>query len=116
MLVAGKMDICTMLLLWLPHRIIRGTKNTVCFAGFLVFSKCLAGCNLRKDSSLGFSFRSRGENGLLLLSTFLGQPSGDLGDFYSVSLSRGKISVVFGHPKNKVNIRYLEIYTGTGIL
>ncbi len=51
---------------------------------------------------MGFSFRSRGENGLLLLSTFLGQPSGDLGDFYSVSLSRGMLSVVFGHPKNKV--------------
>jgi hypothetical protein len=57
---------------------------------------------IRKDSSMGFSFRSRGENGLLLLSTFLGQPSGDLGDFYSVSLSRGMLSVVFGHPKNKV--------------
>jgi hypothetical protein len=56
----------------------------------------------RKDSSMGFSFRSRGENGLLLLSTFLGQPSGDLGDFYSVSLSRGLLAVVFGHPKNKV--------------
>ena len=50
---------------------------------------------LRSDSSFGFTFRSSAEDGLLTLSTFLGQPSGDLANFYSVSLLRGRIVLVF---------------------
>ena len=34
---------------------------------------------------------------MILLSTFLGQPSGDIADFYSISLVDGRIHLVFGH-------------------
>jgi hypothetical protein len=33
---------------------------------------------LRSESSFGFSFRTLAEQGLLILSTFQGQPNGDL--------------------------------------
>ena len=51
---------------------------------------------LRPDSSFGFTFRSSDSDGLLILSTFLGQPSGHLAHFYSVSLLQGKLALVFG--------------------
>ena len=40
---------------------------------------------LRKDSSFGFTFKSKQPDALLGISTFLGKPAGDLADFYSVS-------------------------------
>ena len=52
--------------------------------------------SLRSDSSFGFTFRSSASDGLLILSTFLGQPSGHLDNFYSVSLVQGKLALVFG--------------------
>ena len=33
------------------------------------------------------------EDGVLLISTFLGQPSGNIKDFYSVALVDGRISI-----------------------
>ena len=51
---------------------------------------------LRPDSSFGFTFRSSASDGLLVLSTFLGQPSGHLAHYYSVSLVQGKLALVFG--------------------
>jgi len=51
---------------------------------------------LRKDSSFGFTFKSQQPDALVALSTFLGKPSGDLADFYSVSLVGGRLALVFG--------------------
>lgn len=51
---------------------------------------------LRKDSSFGVTFSTRQQDALMAISTFLGKPTGDLADFYSVSLLGGHISLVFG--------------------
>ena len=51
---------------------------------------------LRKDSSFGFTFKSQQPDALVAISTFLGKPSGDLADFYSVSLVGGRLALVFG--------------------
>jgi len=51
---------------------------------------------LRRDSSFSFTFKTEQENGLLALSSFLGKSSGDLADFYSVSLTQGHVSVIIG--------------------
>merc|ERR1719474_229087 len=58
---------------------------------------------LRKNSSFGFSLKTRQENAVLALSTFLGQPSGNIADFYSVSLLAGKVHVVFGHNSRRAS-------------
>jgi len=52
---------------------------------------------LRKDSSFGFTFKSLQPDALIAISTFLGKPTGDLADFYSVSLVGGRLALVFGH-------------------
>jgi len=55
---------------------------------------------LRQDSSFGFTFLTSQSDCLLALSTFLGQPSGDLADFYSVSMVGGKVALSFGQGTN----------------
>jgi len=52
---------------------------------------------LRRDSSFGLSFKTKQREGVVMLSTFLGQPSGNIKDFYSVTFVGGKIRIVLGH-------------------
>ena len=51
---------------------------------------------LRVNSSFGFTFHTKQADALVVLSTFLGKPAGDLADFYSVSLLNGRLALVFG--------------------
>ena len=52
--------------------------------------------SLRKDSSFGFTFKTRQQDALIVISTFIGKASGDLADYFSVSLTGGHVSLVFG--------------------
>ena len=56
--------------------------------------------SLRKDSSFGFTFKTRQQDALITISTFIGKAAGDLADYFSVSLLGGHISLVFGSGKD----------------
>ena len=70
---------------------------------------------LRRDSSFSFTFKTEQENGLLALSSFLGKSSGDLADFYSISLTHGRVSVVLGTRGNSRGGHVSRSVMDTGI-
>ena len=61
--------------------------------------------DLRRNSSLGLSFRTEKSNGLILASTFQGQEEEgsrqqDLGNFYSIAIIEGRLVFLFGSSSN----------------
>ena len=62
------------------------------------------------SSNVKICYRTRQEDAVLVLSTFLGQPSGNLGHFYSVSVLDGKLLVLFGH-SNQITRYMMAKYT-----
>jgi hypothetical protein len=70
------------------------TINTASFdgTGFLE----LDSQGLRSNSSLGFTFRTTRDIGLILVSSFRGRTDSESKDFYSIAVFGGKLVFIFG--------------------